>query len=113
MLFNRILLPRDCELMTLQEQGENINLAVFSTNVSKIISGGYDSTIKIWDSYSGNKVRIFRGHTDNINLTSFCLDSIKIVSGSRNNSIKICDTSSPKEVAEEKGIFYLSEATSE
>ena len=46
---------------------------MFTTDDSKIVSGGEDCTIKIWDLKEGSLERTLKGHVDTVNI------SIKII----------------------------------
>ncbi|RKP35926.1 quinon protein alcohol dehydrogenase-like superfamily [Dimargaris cristalligena] len=52
-----------------------------------IMSGSYDSTIKIWNSASGALIRSLRGHTRGVRALQF--DQVKLISGSMDGTVKI------------------------
>ena len=60
-----------------------VNFAVFSSDESNIISVSNDSTIKIWDSYSGNIERVLSNHSDVIH--SVCLNRDKSLFATSSN----------------------------
>ncbi|KAK6821994.1 hypothetical protein PG987_014819 [Apiospora arundinis] len=56
-----------------------------------LASGSYDKTVRIWDTTTGNLLRILSGHTGAV--TSLAVSSTFIVSGSDDDTVRICDTS--------------------
>jgi WD40 repeat protein len=57
---------------------------------TKIISGSYDDTIKIWDLNTYTCIKTIRGHLNDVT-TVLRLKDGKIASGSRDDSLKIWD----------------------
>ena len=56
-----------------------------------VASGGEDSTVKIWDSRTGELVRTFRGHTGLVSSLAFSPDGKRLYSGSRDTTVKVWD----------------------
>jgi WD40 repeat protein len=56
-----------------------------------IASGSEDSTVKIWDSRSGELVRSFRGHTGLVSSVAFGPDGSWLVTGSRDHTARVWD----------------------
>ena len=52
-----------------------------------LATGSYDSTIKIWDIETGEKIRTLRGHTSGLRCLQF--DDNKLISGSIDTTIKV------------------------
>jgi WD40 repeat protein/tetratricopeptide (TPR) repeat protein len=63
----------------------------WSHDDSKILSGSYDSTIKVWDGTTGELLNTLEGHSNGVISASWNHDSSKIVSGSKDGTIKIWD----------------------
>ncbi len=69
----------------------SVNSASFSPNGDRIVSGGRDSTVRVWDVESGEELLTLTGHSDSVLGVGFSPDGKRIVSGSRDGSIKIWD----------------------
>ena len=52
-----------------------------------LATGSYDTTIKIWDTETGEEIRTLRGHTSTVRCLQF--DDTKLISGSMDTFIKI------------------------
>ncbi|KAF2163350.1 hypothetical protein M409DRAFT_57631 [Zasmidium cellare ATCC 36951] len=59
----------------------------FDDNV--LITGSYDSTVKVWDINSGECLRTLTGHTSGIRCLQF--DEKKLMTGSLDNTLKLWD----------------------
>ena len=68
-----------------------ISSVAFSPDGSKIISGSYDSTIRVWDASTGvEMLPPLQGH-DSISSVAFSPDGSKIISKSSDESIQVWD----------------------
>ena len=52
-----------------------------------LVSGSYDSTVKIWDVNTGEEIRTLRGHRSGIRCLQF--DDNKLMTGSLDNTLKL------------------------
>lgn len=56
-----------------------------------LISGSYDSTLKVWDWQTGVEVRTLSGHRSYVNAIAFSPDGKHIISGSHDSTLKVWD----------------------
>ena len=70
---------------------EEVGSLTFSSDGTSLVSGGYDTTIKLWDMQTGGVVKSFYGHTDLVFSVSISSDSTTIVSGSHDKTIRLWD----------------------
>jgi WD40 repeat protein len=56
---------------------------------SRIVSGSYDETIKVWDSDTGDCLKTLRGHTTVVMSVCMSFDGSRIVSGSADETIVV------------------------
>jgi len=67
----------------------NVNPIVYSVDGKYIISGGSDSTIRIWDVKTEECIKAIDAHSDNISEVTLSSDGKYIASGSLDKTIKI------------------------
>ena len=67
------------------------SLALNSDN-TKLVSGSWDKTIRLWDIPSSKSDLIFKGHTKDVLSVAFSHDERLIFSGSMDNSLKYWNT---------------------
>ncbi|NEO41626.1 MAG: peptidase C14 [Moorea sp. SIOASIH] len=73
---------------------ENLSLIAFSRDGNKIISGGDDNKMRLWDTESGQIIHTLQGHTRAVNDIVFSRDDNKIISGGDDNTVLLWDTES-------------------
>ena len=61
----------------------------FSSDGVFLASGGFDCTVKLWDTQTGGIIRTFSGHKDWVRSVSISADSTMIVSGSTDETIRL------------------------
>lgn len=67
-----------------------------TSDCSKVISGSFDSTIKIWSTESGQCLSTLKGHRMYVNSVSISADNSKIVSTALDKTVKLWDMESGK-----------------
>ena len=65
------------------------NSIVFSSDGTLLVSGSYDTTVKLWDMQTGGVVNTFHGHTHWIYSVSLSADCTMIASGSLDRTIHL------------------------
>lgn len=80
-----------------------ITTFAISPNGTKIISGSWDMTIKLWDIRTGKEIKTFHGHTGFIRSLVFSKDGKNILSGSNDKTLILWDVQSGKKLKIFKG----------
>lgn len=68
-------------------KGHSNGVMCLQFNEEILVTGSYDTTIKIWDIESGKEIRTLRGHESGIRCLQF--DDTKLISGSIDRSLKV------------------------
>ena len=66
-----------------------VRAVAVSVDGSKVVSGSYDRTVKIWDAESGAELNTLSGHSNTVLSVAVSADGSKIVSGSYDGTMKI------------------------
>ena len=87
------------ELIQLQGHDDQVNSVAFSPDRSKIVSGSFDHTIRVWDASTGIEILPpLRGHEYSVTSVAFSPDGSKIISGSFDKTIRVWDASTGIEI---------------
>src|SRR5215475_9013759 len=71
--------------------------------VNRIVSGGWDATVRIWDPDSGEELRTLRGHSDRVNAVVVVGGADRIVSAGWDGTVRIWDADSGEELRTLRG----------
>ena len=77
-----------------------VGTVAFSPNgklVATGAQGGYDFSIRLWDSSTGLLLKTFEGHTSSIQKVLFTPDGKGIISGSSDGTVKVWDATTSQE----------------
>ncbi|EDQ99574.1 WD-40 repeat-containing protein [Laccaria bicolor S238N-H82] len=75
----------------------------FSQDGSRVVSGLYDDTVRIWNVMTGEVEAELKGHTDWVNSVAFSQDGSRVVSGSDDKMVRIWNVMTGEVEAELKG----------
>ena len=81
----------------------SINSAAWSPDGTRIVSGGDDSTVRIWDAQTGESVGKYDGHIGYINSAAWSPDGTRIVSGGSDSTVRIWDAQTGESVGKYEG----------
>ena len=71
----------------------------FSPDGSRIVSGGYDQTVRLWDAATGKPVgEPLTGHTGAVTSVAFSPDGTRIASGGADNTVRLWDAATGQPV---------------
>lgn len=79
-------------LMKLTGHTGDVEAVVYAPNGKFIASGGWDNTIRIWNTGDGSLSHTFKAHDAAVRCLAYSRDGKFIISGSSDNSVKIWDS---------------------
>jgi tricorn protease-like protein len=77
---------------------DTVSSAAFSPDGKRLVSGSWDTTIKVWDVESGAEVMTLRGDNKWVTAVAFSLDGTRIASGGEGKTITVWDLNSGSEL---------------
>jgi WD40 repeat protein len=67
-----------------------VRSVAFSQDGSRVVSGSYDKTVRIWNVTTGEvEAELLKGHTDFVRSVEFSQDGSRVVSGSNDKTVRI------------------------
>jgi WD40 repeat protein len=79
------------------------NCLAISPNGDRIVSGGYDSVVRIWDYRNRKLVLEFTKHTDGVLCVAFSADGTRIASAGKDSTLHVWSANHEGEVYTYKG----------
>ena len=68
-----------------------MSAVAFSGDGTRLASGSYDQTVKVWDAATGELVQTLQGHSDAVSAVAFSGDGTRLASGSGDQMVKVWD----------------------
>ena len=90
-------------LFTLYGHTMNVNSVAFSPDGSRIATGSWDKTAKVWDARTGESLLELNGHSNEVTSVSFSPDGTRIVTGSSDRRAKVWDAKTGASLLELRG----------
>ena len=92
-------LPKIVNLIKIARAPDTVYSVAFSSDGHRIVSGGSDKTLQIWDANTGQPVgKPLTGHTDYVDSVAFSPDGTRIASGSSDKTLRIWDANTGQPV---------------
>ena len=85
------------ELWTL-DHGAGVAAAAFSADGRRVLTGGNDASIRLWDAETGKDLKAFTGHADGARGLAFAPDGRHFASASDDNTVRLWDVEAGAEV---------------
>jgi len=87
--------PILASLTAFQGHSNHVNACQLSTDASKALSASSDNTLRLWDTATGETLRVFRGHSDRVTACQLSLDASKALSASDDKTMRLWDPPLP------------------
>ena len=89
--------PKEVVIKVDKEEGEDghnhfVSSLALNSDSTKLISGSWDKTIRLWDVPSSKSEKILKGHTKDVLCVGFSQDERLIFSGGMDNTLKYWNT---------------------
>lgn len=79
----------------------------FSDDGTRLATAGADSTVRVWNTASGDEVVVLRGHTSDVLDVAFSPDGRTLVTAGRDNTVRVWDAQSGEQIGQLEGATDL------
>jgi len=86
------------ETMKLHGHTGQVWAVAINHNGTRVVSGGEDKTVRIWDTEDGAEIMVLHGHTDRVKCVAFSPDSKIIASACDSRTIKLWNATTGAEI---------------
>ena len=77
---------------TLQGHAKPVTCVSFLADSGRIVSGGHDNTVKVWDGKTGQETLSLKGHANFVTSVNSSPDGKRIASGSLDRTVRVWDS---------------------
>ena len=80
-------------LFTCTGHSSRATSAAWSRNGSRIVSGSFDKTVRVWNAANGNIIQTYLGHSDRVQTVAWSPDSTRVASAGDDRAVHIWNAS--------------------
>ena len=91
------------ELSRLEGHSDSVYSIACSSDDTRIVSGAWDNTVRVWDARTGSELFRLEGHSHSVNSVAFSSDGTRIVSGGTDKTVRVWDARVGKELSRLEG----------
>jgi small GTP-binding protein len=81
----------DVEATQLNSEAKHINAYAFNSDGKRVLTGGSDKTVRLWERETGRCLGIFSGHTAPVWSVAWSSDERRVLSGCGSNTVRLWD----------------------
>ena len=97
MCLSQCIVKIETTLFTMNHR-KGVSSVAFSPDGKRLLSGGSDNTLKLWDAETGRDLRTLTGHSGWVKSVTFSPDGKRVLSGSSDKSLKLWDAETGAEL---------------
>jgi WD40 repeat protein len=73
----------------LKGHSDKVSSMAFCPDGSRLVSGGHDGSVRLWDTATGSQVAVLHGHSDRVFSVAFSRNGERIASGTQQGEVRI------------------------
>ena len=93
----------DRSIGALRGHGSVVGSVAFSPDGTRIVTGSWDKTARIWDAAAGSEVKTLRGHSEAVNWAAYSPDGKRILTASSDGTARLWDAATGAEAGVLRG----------
>jgi WD40 repeat protein len=95
--------PPGTTLYTYEGHSERVFALDWSPDGRRVVSGGYDHTLQVWDASNGREIFSYRGHSDPVRAARWSPDGKTIASASNDHTAHVWEAATGRKISVFRG----------